>query len=41
VAALRGLPPDRDGHVSDMDGPVLRIGSARHFLFPAPPSTDP
>ena len=41
VAALRGLPPDRDGHVSDMDGPVLRIGSARHRLIPESPGNDP
>jgi hypothetical protein len=40
LAALRGLPPDRDGHVSDNDGPVLCIGSARHRLIP-PPSTGP
>jgi hypothetical protein len=41
VAALRGLPPDRDGYVYDMDGPVLCIGSARHRLVPEPPGTDP
>jgi hypothetical protein len=41
VAALRGLPPDRDGYVSDIDGPVLCIGSARHRLIPESPGTDP
>ena len=33
LAALRGLPPDRDGHVSDKGGPVLCIGAARHRVL--------
>jgi hypothetical protein len=41
MAALRGLPRDRDGHLSDDDGPALCIGNARHRLFPVPPATDP
>lgn len=41
MAALRGLPPDRDGHVSDQDGPLLSIGGARYPLVPEPPGTDP
>lgn len=41
VAALRGLPPDRDGYVCDTDGPVLCIGSARHRLIPEPPRVCP
>jgi hypothetical protein len=43
VAALRGLPPDWDGHVSDQDGLVLSVGGAQHRLIPEaapdPPST--
>ena len=41
MAALRGLPADGDGHVSDMGGPVLCIGAARHRLVAEPPSTAP
>jgi hypothetical protein len=36
VTALRGLPPDRDGHVSDEDGLLLSIGGARYHLTPGP-----
>jgi hypothetical protein len=36
MAALRGLPEDRDGHVSDSGGPVLCIGRARHRLVIEP-----
>lgn len=32
--ALRGLPPDRDGHVTDEDGPVLWIGNDGYPLTP-------
>jgi hypothetical protein len=41
MAALRGLPPDRDGHVSDEDGPLLCIGGTRYRLVPEPPANDP
>ncbi len=36
MAALRGLPPDRDGHVCDEDGPLLCIGRSRHPVIPEP-----
>ena len=38
MTALRGLPPDWDGHVTDQDGPVLFVGGAQHGLVPGPPS---
>jgi hypothetical protein len=41
LAALRGLPPDRDGHVSDEGGPVLWVGGARYRLFAENSGTDP
>jgi hypothetical protein len=41
LAALRGLPADRDGHVSDSDGPALCIGRARHRIVSDPPSWQP
>jgi hypothetical protein len=41
ITALRGLPPDWDGHVSDEDGPVLYVGGAKHHLVAGPPGDDP
>jgi hypothetical protein len=41
VTALRGLPPDRDGYVLDMDGPILCVGGVRHRLVPEPSRADP
>jgi hypothetical protein len=36
VAALSGLPADRDGHVSDEDGLLLSIGGATYRLAASP-----
>lgn len=33
LEALRGLPDDRDGHVTDEDGPILWVGKTRHPLM--------
>jgi hypothetical protein len=41
MAALRGLPPDRDGHVSDENELSLFIGGARYPLAAEPSTSGP